>query len=156
MEYNGTFVTTKVKDLGLPYLRGILHTYASLNQPESDLFYEYDIIQIKKGGADLEAILMTKFEVFSDQPFNIAPTDEKNLRQTLLSWLFENQFVSDKKIKNITDHFYKVLQHVTDFTSISLINLDLDFIKYDFGVAYEYYVLESELSWYLLYFTYSD
>ena len=154
MEYNGTFVTTKIKDLGLPYLRGILHTYASLNQPESNLSYEYDIIQIKKGESDLKASLITEFEVFSDQPFNITLSDEKNLRQTLLSWLFENQFVSDKKIKNITDHFYKTLQQVTDFTSISLINLD--FIKYDFGVAYEYYVLESELSWYLLYFTYSD
>jgi len=154
MEYNGTFVSTKIKDLGLPYLRGILHTYAYLNQPESNLSYEYDVIQIDKSGPDLTATLIAEFDIFIDQPFTISPSDEKCLKATLSSWFFETKFVSDEKSENISNGFYRLLYHITDFKAIFLVNLD--FVKYDFGIAYEYYVLESDSSWYILYFTYSD
>src|SRR3569833_1766064 len=150
MEYNGTFGKTKIKELGLPYLRGMLHTYAILNQPESNLLYEYDIIQIKKTGDDLKSTLLAEFEIFIGQPFTVALSDENSLRKALLSWLFEENFVSERRSQYIVDCFHADLQHITDFKSIFMINLD--FIKYDFGVSYEYFILESEQYWYFLYF----
>lgn len=157
MKYTGTLDTKHYKDLGIPYIKGILHTFASINEPESTLSYEYDIVKIEKGNKNLVEILKEQFDVLKDQSFEINLISDEALKKSLTNWLFETKFVLASKVEKEVDFFHKLLQEITSYRSCYLMKeLDSSSFSYDLGVDYEYFVLESEEYIYVLYFNYSD
>jgi len=155
MLYNGTFETIEFRKMGIEYLRGILHTFSSLNQPESNLIYDYDIVELKKGNGDLINLIQTNLQSFAKYPIMLQLIDSETFKKALTSWLFEKKLMSEHKINNYIDFFYNLLIDVTTCKSIYVINHS-EFDIYDFGVFFEHFILESSDSLYLVAFSYTD
>ncbi|MEN0053390.1 MAG: hypothetical protein AAGC65_06960 [Mucilaginibacter sp.] len=157
MEYRGTFEVENFKDFGIVYLKGILNTYAALNTPDSTLAYDYNIVKVKKENQDLVKAIKDSFDVFVDQSFKLDLITNEYFKNALKNWLFEKKIVSDYRIKRQTDFIYDLIKEVSNFQTIYAINeLDLTTFSYDFGVGYEYFLLDSVVDSYIIYFNYSD
>ncbi|ACU04350.1 hypothetical protein [Pedobacter heparinus] len=157
MKYSGTLDDGDYKNLGIPFIKGILHTFESLNQPDSTLSYDYDIVQVEKGNKNMIETLKEQFDVLRDQSFNLNSISDEELKKSLTGWLFETKFVSASKVEKEVNFFHNLLKEITGYKScFRATELDSTSFSYDLGVYYEYFVLESEAYIYVLYFNYSD
>lgn len=157
MKYNHTLENGNYKDLGLPYLKGILHTYQALNQPDTTLRYEYDIVRVEKINRSIIETLTQRFDLLKHQSFELVSISDEELQRYLTGWLFETKFVSGTKVRKEITFFYEVLKEIIGYNSCFVITgLDSASFTYDLGIHYHYFVLESEICLYVLYFNYSD
>jgi hypothetical protein len=144
-------------NVGIAYLKGILHTFAALNTPESNLRYEYDIIAFEKAGSDLKEAIITQFHKFTSQKFSVDLITGDEFKNLLAHWLFEKKFVSEQKVERQINSIYKLLENETNLSAIYAINgLDADNWSYDFGVGYDYFVITGGKMLYMIYFMYED
>jgi len=150
MQYLGAFKTTDFKDLGINYLRGVLHTFASLNQPESTLAYDYEIIDIDVTNSDLIVSLKEQLPLLTNERFTLESITTEEFKISLENWLFETKLVSDYIIKREINFVFKLIKEITGFNSLYLLK------GLDIAVAYEYFVLEADKKLYLIYFSYTD
>ncbi len=155
MIYNSAFQSKDFKNFGINYLQGMLHTYATLNQPQSNLVYEYGIVQIPRTGNNLIRILKEHFEVLANQQFTLELIETEKFKELVTKWLFETNPFPDYKVTSGVNNFYWSLSEITDLKTIYLIS-NLKFLNYDLGVYYEHFVLENDDNLYLIYFSYCD
>jgi hypothetical protein len=157
MKRLGTFKTTDFKDFGINYLHGVLHTFGSLNQPDSTLAYDYDIVEVNRSNSDLVITLKEQIPLFSTEQIVLDSTTDEEFKISLTNWLFEIKLVSDYRMEREIDFVFKLIKEITEFTSIySLSGLDTSEFSYNFGVGYEHFVLEADRKLYLIYFCYTD
>lgn len=159
MKRIGTFDATDISNYNIQYLQGILHTYASLNQPECNLRYDYDLLEIKKSSSDLESVLKTEIALFKSQPLSLQPISIDMYNELLRKWLFETKPVSSKKREKEVTYVSALIKELTSFTNVYIINglsSDYESVYLELGVYYDYLILEAERTIYLLYFNYSD
>lgn len=157
MQRLGTFKTTNFKDFGINYLQGVLHTFSSLNQPDSNLAYDYDIVAVNRTGSDLIDCLKQQIPLFSDEQIVLDSITDEEFKISLKNWLFEVKLVSDYRMERQTAHVFELIKDITEFKSIyQLSGLDTVKFSYDFGVGYEHFVLEANEKLYLIYFSFSD
>lgn len=154
MEYRGTLIKTELKELGITYLQGMLHTYAFLNYI-SDLVYSYDIVEIAKGDSDCISAIKDNLDSFSKEQINLESITSEKFQTSLRNWLFENTAVSEYWITKEVVSFYNLLENITNFQSIYVIN-GLDPKSYKFGVDFEFFVLETDTKLFVIYFSYTD
>jgi hypothetical protein len=152
------FYSIPFEKFSTQYILGILHTYATLNEPESTLEFIYDIVEIEKKSENLLEVIKNKIEDFSYQPFSLKLIEPTAFKQILEEWLFMEISTIKKKTQKV-ENFFNMLKEVTLFEkvySIDGLSSDYEKINTELGVCYEYLVLESEKSLYLLCFSYTD
>lgn len=139
------------------YLRGILHVYARLNEPQTNLVYDYDLLELGTG-LDIQLLLKAQEDFKDETPILTAISTDAFIEE-LQSWLFKNGELTelnltaqqqDQEVKFL----YKALGEALTLKEVFKIS-ELSG-SYHFGVYYDYYVLETHGSWYLLYFLYID
>ena len=151
----GTFKTTNFKDFGINYLQGVLHTFSSLNQPDSDLVYDYDIVTVNRTRSDLIDCLKEQIPMFSDEQIVLDIVTDEEFKILLKNWLFDLKLVSDYRMELQANHVFELIKDITEFKSIYQLS-GLDTVSYNFGVVYEHFVLEANEKLYLIYFCYTD
>jgi hypothetical protein len=157
MEYLGTLKTENCKDLGISYLKGILNTFGALNQPDSNLSYDYNIVKVEKKDGDLIESIKSNFEVFSTQLIKLDLITDELFKSALKGWLFETKYVSDYRIECETNFVFNLIKEIADYQNLYIINgLDSTTFSYDFGIYYEYFFLEGSNDSHIIYFSYSD
>lgn len=141
----------------LDYIKGVLHTYAELNVPESNLTYDYDLFELGIG-SDVYLLLSTQ-EDFKDEAPVLTAISSDVFTEELKGWLFKNGdlnklHVSKERQGLEAKYLYDVLSEAISLKAVHKIGGLSE--SYHFGVHYDYYALETEDKWYLLYFLYTD
>ncbi|WP_298393495.1 hypothetical protein [Flavobacterium sp.] len=145
----------------LDYLEGILHTYSSLNMPNSTLQYEYEIVKVSKIETETE-IVTDLFKLPAKCKMAIKEISKEKFRKGIYTWFFNNGELStinlNERRKNIeVDCFIKNLYSAIEIQKITIIEFDKwNETFYELGIGYEYYFLHSSNEKYLLYFRYDD
>lgn len=144
-----------IKSLG--YIRGVLHTYAALNQPESNLIYDYNLFELGHG-LDIYTLLEAQ-EDFKDEAPVLSAISSDVFTEELKNWLFKNGELTElhlaiERQAQEAKYLFDVLSETISLKVIHKISGLTD--NYHFGVFYDYYALETEEKWYLLYFLYTD
>ncbi len=141
------------------YFEGILHTYAALNQPNSTLWYEYEISAFEKTG-NIAATLQENFTEFSQQRnITLKRINLYDLEIYVKRWFFNNGEVHklninpDKQAWEASNfcNFIAVALELSEFYYVD--NLKFE---YELGILYDYLVVVGATKNYLLYFRYSD
>jgi hypothetical protein len=140
------------------YFEGILHTYEMLNQPDTNLVYEYEIIAFDKT-EDIATSLKESFIDFSTKNIKLKSITVYELETHVKSWFFTSGEVS--KLSLNEDKQVRIASNFCDIMVVTLGLSEYYFIDnldsyYDLGVAYDYLVLIGTTKNYLLYFRYSD
>lgn len=142
----------------LEYLKGRLHTFAHLNTPNTELVYQYDIIEFETS-SDVIEVLREKCGLLKTTISYMNTVDEQYLIKLLDEWLFKrgelfNIPLNEIRKNNEVLSFYNTLKAATQLQSAHLIILSDD---YDFiGIMYDYLLIKGIEKNYLLYFLYSD
>lgn len=127
--------------VSLDYIRGVLHTYAGLNQPDSDLTYEYDIIELQEAVVGPED-LKNNCSIFRNQPLQLAPLTKAACKSTLLDWFFRSGELhhlplNDTRKNNEVDHFYALLREAIDLRQVNAVGgLDAAFETFPYVSPY--------------------
>jgi len=154
MEYKGTLIKTELKELDIAYLRGVLHTYAFLNYI-SDLIYDYDIVEIAKDDSDFISAIKNNLDFFANEQISLESIPGEKLQTSLRNWLFENITVPEYWITKEVESFYNLLKNITNFKFVYTVN-GLDPKSYKFGLIFDFFVLESDMKLFIIYFSYTD
>jgi len=156
--FNSLFIKQFIKMITLEYLKGILSTFARLNTPNTELMYQYDIIEFELS-TDVIDILRDKCGLHKTSISYINTIDEQGLKRFLDEWLFKrgeliNIPLNDRRKNDEISLFYSTLKAVTQLQSAHFIALNDD---YDFiGIMYDFLLIKGSEKNYLLYFLYSD
>lgn len=143
----------------ISYFEGILHTYAALNQPNSTLSYEYEIIAFEKT-EDIAASLKDIFIDFTPQSnIKLKHITLYDLEIHIKRWFFKNGEVHKLNISPDRQAW-----EVSNFCNSIAVALELSefyyvdnlTFEYELGILYDYFVLIGATKNYLLYFRYSD
>lgn len=155
--------TNKYSVHSIEYIRGVLHCLAELNQPDSNLMYEYEIVEFDKSD-DIIGELKKRFYIFENQQLELLDITQESFLEILKIWLTNNGELSKLnpskyKVENQINHFFLLLKEILNIHKIFKIkNLKSENeINYlELGVDYDYLILNSTDKNYILYFTFSD
>lgn len=81
----------------IEYIKGVLHSYAVLNEPESNLGYDYEIIEIDKAENVVDQI-KERFYIFEKQPLELKHLLLEEFINFLKKWFFCAGEISQLKI----------------------------------------------------------
>jgi hypothetical protein len=100
----------------IEYIRGVLHTYAELNQPNSTLAYEYEIVQFEKSGSIAE-VLKKKFYIFENQQIELNEISQNDFLEILRDWFYKNGEIRNLNIteyqqNNKLNYFLRLLEDI--------------------------------------------
>ncbi|MBB6331183.1 hypothetical protein HNP24_002133 [Chryseobacterium sediminis] len=142
----------------LEYLKGILNTFARLNTPNTELMYQYDIIEFETS-TDVIEVLREKCGLHKTTISYINTIDEQGLKGFLDEWLFKkgelvNIPLNDRRKSDEVFLFYNTLKSVTQLQSAHFIALSDDYGY--IGIMYDFLLIKGSEKNYLLYFLYSD
>ncbi|TXK74609.1 hypothetical protein [Mesonia sp. K4-1] len=147
----------------IEYLKGVLHTYSDLNRPNSNLDYEYEIIELYKS-ENIIKTLKKEFYVFENQQIELELISEIDFKSILQSWFFNNGSLTDIKlndsrkeseIQNFVNHLKSILK-ITEIYKIENLKSSLENQFNELGVFYQYLLLSCQKSDFILYFRYDD
>ncbi|MGU3375877.1 hypothetical protein [Chryseobacterium sp. M5A1_1a] len=142
----------------LEYLKGSLHTFANLNTPNTELIYQYDIIEFETSTEIIE-VFKDKLGLSKAEISYINKIDEQSLKKFLNEWLFRrgeliNIPINDRRQADEIDSFYNTLIIATQLQSAHLIILSE--VHGFIGVMYDFFLIKGIEKNYILYFLYSD
>jgi len=142
----------------IDYLKGILHTYADLNEQSSDLSYDFDLITIG-ASKDMISVIKNQFIEFREESFQLKLIQEETFISEIKSWLYQNGNMTVLKVAQTKqdeelNHLYKLFNKALTLSEIYKISELSD--SYYFGVSSDYYILKGDNKCYLLYFLYTD
>ena len=147
----------------IEYIRGVLHTYAELNQPNSTLAYEYEIVEFEKSENIIE-VLRKKFYIFENQQIELKEISKIDFLEILKTWFFSNgevhnlnisEYQKDNKLK----YFLKLIEEILNvdkYFKIDNLISENEITYLELGIYYDYLVLKSSEKNFILYFTYID
>lgn len=142
----------------IDHLKGILHTYAVLNEQSSDLAYYFDLITIgiSKG---MISLIKDQFIEFREESFQLKLIQEETFISEIKSWLYLNGNMTVLKVEQTkqdeeVNHLYKLINETLSLKDIYKISELSD--SYHFGVSSDYNILKGSNGYYLLYFLYKD
>ncbi|WP_207536461.1 hypothetical protein [Desertivirga arenae] len=64
----------------LEYILGVIHTYAILNTPQSNLTYEYDLVELATTDS-LQEYLKNTYYIFAKQPLELVRMSDEEFRE---------------------------------------------------------------------------
>jgi len=64
------YETNKYSIKSIEYIQGILHSFAELNEPNSNLVFEYEIVEFGKS-ENISETLKKRFYIFENQQINL-------------------------------------------------------------------------------------
>ncbi|WP_454046984.1 hypothetical protein [Chryseobacterium sp. Marseille-Q8038] len=142
----------------LEYLKGILNTFARLNTPNTELMYQYNIIEFETS-TDVIEVLRKKCGLHKTTISYINTIDEQGLKRFLDEWLFKkgelvNIPLNDRRKSDEVFLFYNTLKSVSQLQSAHFIALSDDYGY--IGIMYDFFLIKGSEKNYLLYFLYSD
>ncbi|MEL1246276.1 hypothetical protein AAEO56_18525 [Flavobacterium sp. DGU11] len=141
------------------YFEGILHTYAALNQPNSTLWYEYEVCAFEKT-ENIAASLKENFTEFSQQRnITLKRINLYDLELYVKQWFFQNGEIHKLNIN--TDRQAWEASNFCNSIAVALELSEFYYVdnltfEYELGILYDYFVLIGATKNYLLYFRYSD
>jgi hypothetical protein len=164
MKYNGPLQPTEIETCNLDYIKGFLHSFSILNEPNSTLGYSYDIIELRNDGDNLIESLKTFSFVFKNQPIVLNVISETTFKAFLEKWFFHegelrNHSSDEYKKDRIVEFYYQAIKDITKVDNINKVeNLSMDYEEtyLDLGVSHDYFVLLGQDRTFLLYFRFDD
>jgi hypothetical protein len=145
------------------YIRGVLHTYAELNQPNSNLAYEYEIVEFEKS-ENITEVLQKKFYIFENQQIELNEISKVDFLEILKAWFFCNGEVNNLNISeyqkyNKLKYFSKLIEdilNVEKYFKVDNLMSENEIAYLELGIYYDYLVLKSTEKNFILYFKYID
>jgi len=142
----------------IDYLKGILHTYADLNENSSGLSYDFDLITIGKSN-DVISLVKEQFIEFREESFQLTLIPEETFLSEIKSWLYKSGDISVLKVAQTkqdeeVNHLYELFNKELTLNEVYKISELSD--SYQFGISSDYYILKGDSEYYLLYFLHTD
>ncbi|RQO73757.1 hypothetical protein DBR40_13180 [Pedobacter sp. KBW01] len=142
----------------IDYLKGILHTYADINEHSSGLSYDFDLITIGKSN-DVISLIKEQFNEFREESFQLKLLEEETFLSEIKSWLYLSGNMTILKVAQTkqdeeVNHLYKLFNKALMLNEIYKITELSD--SYQFGISSDYYILNGASKYYLMYFLYTD
>lgn len=155
--------TNKYPIKTIEYIQGFLNAYALLNQPNTTLVYEYEIVEFEKS-ENIIKTLKEKFYIFENQEIKLNEISKIEFLEILQAWFYKNGELHklNKSAYHQENHLKLCLQMFEDilkidtFFKIENLNDEHETTYLELGVAYEYLVLKSAEKNFIVYFTYTD
>ena len=155
--------TNKYSVKTLEYIKGILHSFANLNEPSSNLGFDYEIVEFEKSN-NISKSLKKRFYIFDNQQIELVGITQDTFLNKLKVWFYSNGElrniqVSERKQEDYLNHFLRLLKDILDITEIlGIENLksENEKVYLELGIDYDYFVLNSPEKNYILYFTFCD
>ena len=147
----------------IEYIRGVLHTYAELNQPNSTLAYEYEIVEFEKS-ENITEVLQKKFYIFENQQIELSEISKVDFLEILKAWFFSNgeinnlnisEYQKDNKLKYFSKLIKDILS-VEKYFKVDNLMSENEITYLELGIYYDYLVLKSSEKNFILYFKYID
>lgn len=145
----------------LDYIKGILHTFANLNMPNSTLSYEFEIIEVSTNETEIEN-LRRNYTLPSECKMSIKEITKEEFKVGIHVWFFKNGELhkidlNERRKNNEVNYFFEKLYSAIDILKITRIEFDKwNTVFYELGICYDYLYLHTKDSRYLLYFRYDD
>jgi len=150
-----------MKNITLDFIKGILYTYADLNTPNSNLSYEYEIIEMELE-KDESIFFRNQFQLPEECLFIIKDINFEGFQKSLNNWFFKNGEILNLKINerredNYIKLFFNNLNDLICIKDIKTVEFShTNEVYYELGIYYEYFFIEGDKNKYLIYFKYED
>ena len=105
-----------MKNITLDFIKGILYTYADLNTPNSNLSYEYEIIEMELE-KDEYIFFRNQFQLPEECLFSIADISFEGFQKSLNSWFFKNGEILNLGV-NETRESYAINMFFSDLNDV--------------------------------------
>lgn len=147
----------------IEYIRGILHSFAELNEPNSNLQFEYEIVEFEKSD-DISKFLKERFFVFENQQIELAEISKQAFLEILKVWFYHNGElrnlnIDNSKQENQISYFFNLLENilkVIQILEVQNLKSENEKVHLELGIDYNYFVLNGFEKNYILYFTFND
>ena len=157
------YETNKYSIKSIEYIQGILHSFAELNEPNSNLVFEYEIVEFGKS-ENISETLKKRFYIFENQQIDLLDISKETFLDIFKVWFFNNGElrnlnISRDKQENQINDFFQLLEDILKVNKILKIeNLksENEKVHLELGIDYEYIILKCEETNYILYFTFWD
>ncbi|WP_265429266.1 hypothetical protein [Chryseobacterium sp. YIM B08800] len=150
-----------MKNITLDFIKGVLYTYADLNTPNSNLSYEYEILEMELE-EDESIFYRNKFQLPEECLFTIEDINFEEFQKSLNNWFFKNGEILNLRINDTRESyainmFFSELNDVVCIKNIKKVEFDYSAeTYYELGINYEYFFIEGVKNKYLIYFKYED
>ena len=155
------FETSKYSIKTIEYIKGVLHTYAHVNQPNTNLSYVYDIVEFEKS-ENIAETLKGRFYIFKNQEIELNEISNDNFLGILRDWFYGfeiSKLIAEYRQGPEVKFFLELLKDILKIDEIFMIeNLqhENEETYLELGVYFDYFVLKSTEKNYILYFKYCD
>lgn len=101
----------------LDFLKEILSTYASLNRPPANVYFEFDIVEFDRS-INPQDFMRSHFALKDNKELAVTEISESEFKQIIYKWFFEYGTLKNSKLdtsENLksVDNFYSQIKLMT-------------------------------------------
>lgn len=141
----------------LDFLKTILFSHASRNNPRANYFYEFDIV-VFDHSTDASDFMRTYFALKDNKELAVRSITESEFREIIYTWFFgrersKNSNRDPSENLEEVNSFYHSLKELTKEKRIfHFQNVNKGRYEYQLGIAFDYFYVEGDENNFLIYF----